>query len=198
MSNNTRTQSGAFVLEFALLASIISLCMIFVTNMTMRLILEGHLERLSYSGVSLIKERTTLYNADNKIKASEAVTLFAILKNSLSNTMSSFEEDKFGMILQQVNFQKKEAEEACEQPGPETNPAESECYETQWEPFYQGALTCTLGSNLSTKKELFAMTSRGRPMTLYEVTLCYKENNWVGNWADSLATVSASSVMMAR
>ena len=180
-------QSGVFTVEFALVASIIALFLVFISDVVTKQSMHGHLQRLSYSGVNVIKERTQLYTPelypDEYVKISNIQTqqLFRLLQNSMQRTMSGFNPGAFGMYLEQVLFEdndlSKPVPTVVNQPG----------------------MACTPRQKLESMTDLFLETSWGNAAPLYRVTLCYKSDNWFGALVDTeFTTVSASSIMIGR
>ena len=173
---------GVFTVEFALVASVIALFLVFISDAIIKQNVHGHIQRMSYSGVNIIKERTQLYSGSAEIEDSQADDLFRLLQNSMKRTMSGFRPGSFGMHLEQVLF----IDSDLEQPDPDI------------QPFSRG-LVCVPSESLASMTDLFFKTSWDRPATLYRVTLCYDTDNWFGALVGTDYTmVSASSVMIGR
>lgn len=188
---STSRQSGVFIIEFALVASILVLFLVFTSDVIGKQSMHGHLQRLSYSGVNVIKERTQLYTPElypdeeqyERVSADQANELFQLLQNSMQRTMSGFKPKAFGMYLEQVLFEDNNL----------SNPVA-----TELEPL-NSDLPCVPTHKLETMTELFLETSWGNAAPLYRVTLCYKSDNWFGALVDiEFTTVSTSSIMIGR
>ena len=180
-------QTGVFTIEFALVASIIAMFLVFISDVVGKQSMHGHLQRLSYSGVNVIKERTQLYTPelypDEYVEISniQAKQLFQLLQNSMQRTMSGFNSSAFGMHLEQVLFEDND----LNKPVPT--------------PVKQRGMACVPKQKLESMSDLFLETSWENAAPLYRVTLCYKSDNWFGSLVDTeFTTVSASSIMIGR
>ncbi|MFK0570902.1 tight adherence pilus pseudopilin TadF [Endozoicomonas sp.] len=184
---NRQKQQGVFAVEFALVGSIIALFLMFLSDIVVKENTLGHLQRLSYSGVNVIKERTQLYDESGEIVDKQVTQLYTLLSNSLRRTMSSFEPGSFGMHLEQVIF----TDADCEGSSP--------CLKEDANEFHKGLQGCASTSSLANMTELYLETSWGRAPTLYQVTLCYDGQNWYGDLIDKdFSLIRASSVMLGR
>ena len=183
---NKKKQQGVFTIEFALVASTIALFLMFLSDIVVKENTLGYLQRLSYSGVNVIKERTQLYDKSGDIEPEQVNQLFTLLKNSMQRNMSGFESSLFGMHLEQVVF----TDEGCSSDGV--------CLKTASEPWIRGD-NCSPEKSLSSKTELHFKTSWGRDPTFYQVTLCYEGQNWYGELiGEDFSSLRATSVMMGR
>lgn len=182
--NLRNRQQGVFMVEFALVASILALFLMFLSDIVVKENTLGHLQRLSYSGVNIIKERTQLYGRSEKATNTQFYQLFTLLKNSMKRNMSEFESDKFNMHLEQELLN-------CNGSGV--------CVQVSQSPLFSDG-GCTPEKSLRDKKrELYFKTSRGRPPALYQVTLCYEGQNWYGDLiGKDFSKLRATSVMMGR
>lgn len=181
-------QQGVFIVEFALIAMFITTFLVFVSDMTASQTMHGQLQRLSYSGVNIIKERTQLYGGSGRMTADQAGQLFGVLKNSLTRTMNGFEPDRFGMHVEQLIFNDAGN---CNETGDD-----DDC---GLESFSLGREGCLPALVLQNRNELFLKTSWGNPVTLYQVTLCYQGVNWYGNLVGKdFSRLQSSSLMMGR
>ena len=181
-------QSGVFLTEFAVVASVMALFMVFISDMVSKQTIQGHLQRLSYSGVNVIKERTQLYELefDEKNSPNQAQDLYEVLSASMKRTMSGFDNKKFGMYLEQLQLVENENNEDV----PALKQEHSKGM--QCRPATGQSLT-------ELDNSLFVETSWGRRATLYQVTLCYEGDNWYGDLVDeTFTTVRASSIMLGR
>ncbi len=168
------------MVEFAMIASVIALCLIFVTDMVGKQTLQGHLQRLSYSATNVIKERTQLYNKSTTISGTQVDKIYSLVTQSMARTMRGFDETLLGLHLEQQAFDDTEDQN----PLPATT-------------FTRG--TCTPVKALSTMSTLFLDTSWQRRATLYQVTLCYQDSNSFGALVGlDFSTVQASSIMLGR
>ncbi|AMO55933.1 hypothetical protein GZ77_07490 [Endozoicomonas montiporae] len=182
-------QRGVFTIEFALIASFIALVLVFISDMAARQTLQGHLQRLSYSGVNVIKERTQLYGSTSGLMThKQASQLFEILKRSMSRTISGFQADKIGLHIEQVMFN-----DAGNCSGNQNDDA------CRLASFSLGGSGCRSVIPVQNRTELFLKTSWGNPISLYQVTLCYEAPNWYGNViGDDFSKLQSTAFMMGR
>lgn len=147
--------------------------------MVVKLSVQGKLDRLSYSLVNVIKERTQLYGKDNfSIDESIVAEVYAIAISSLKRTMGSFEENKIGGEFELLQFVSGGTADITR---------------------INMGTGCELPSSIKQQQALSMMTSWGRRATLYKVTLCYETENWSGKLLDKeFSTVQSSSIMMGR
>ncbi|MGY0217813.1 tight adherence pilus pseudopilin TadF [Endozoicomonadaceae bacterium StTr2] len=183
-SQRMQYQSGNFLIEFALIASFMAMCMMFVTDMTIKQTIQGNLQRLSYSAVNVIKERTQLYNDSEVVSNQQVAQIYTLVSQSMERTMGDFDEDKLGMYLEQVRFQKVDGKDK-----PVLNN----------EPRSRGDVNCRPTRLLDDMDELFIDTSWGRKATLYRVSLCYEDDDRLSDFLGSeFTTVRANFIMLGR
>ena len=166
MKNSIYSKSkGNFTVEFAIVGVFFALLLVFSGDIIIKLSIKGKLERLSYSIVNIVKERTQLFGEDEySIDDTEAENAYTITVDSLKRTMSSFDESKFGFVLNAYRRSDYGTGDSIESLG-------------SWS---------QEGSNISCQsskpdKELIFQTSWGRSATFYQVTLCYASPNWFGS-----------------
>lgn len=103
-----KQQTGAFIIEFALLSTFLGLLFLFSIDAAIKLSVKGKLDRLSHSIVSIVKERTELYGGRFNINESgrkEATQLFNIAKGSLQRTIGAYNDTsniQFGMLIEEA------------------------------------------------------------------------------------------------
>lgn len=173
-------QQGVFTIEFALIAVFFSLLLVFSGDVIIKLSVKGKLDRLSYSLVNIIKERTELYTQDSKITAKEVDAIYSIAKNSLARTMGSFDANKLKILVEEQTFKDINTPDL-----PVKLPL--------------GKKACAVPQFLSALANLSVVSSWGRQVSLYRVTLCYETDNWIGSkLGRNFTTVTSSSVMIGR
>ncbi|MFH0290798.1 tight adherence pilus pseudopilin TadF [Vibrio owensii] len=179
MINLNSKHQGTFSVEFGLLVAVFSLMLIFTADMVVKLSVQGKLDRLSYSLVNVIKERTQLYGKDNFFIDEGIVSdVYAIALSSLKRTMGSFEENKIGGEFELLHFAPDGKADVTK---------------------INMGTGCVLSSSIEQQQDLSMVTSWGRRATLYKVTLCYETDNWSGKLLDKeFSTIQSSSIMMGR
>ncbi|WP_162063690.1 tight adherence pilus pseudopilin TadF [Vibrio taketomensis] len=174
-------QKGTFTIEFAIVGLFLSLLFVFAGDMTIKLAHKGKLDRLSYSLVNILKERTQLYGKDFNIKPAEIESIANIARDSLRRTVQQFDQASFGYLIESVTFDQEQ------------------------KPSYQFFNTngvgvrCQAAQSLNQMQHLSKVTTWGRRATLYRVTLCYETDNWIGDLLDvDFTTVQSDAVMIGR
>lgn len=179
MINLRSKQRGAFSIEFALLGVVFSTMLIFTADLVVKLSVQGKMDRLSYSLVNIIKERTQLYGKDNyDIDQAMVADIYSVARSSLNRTLGGYDSANFGgeFELLQFDFEGNASVSTIEQ-----------------------GRGCQLDQTISQMQDLSMVTSWGRRATLYRVTLCYETENWAGDLFDEdFTTIQSSSIMMGR
>ena len=183
------SQAGVFILELALVASVITLFLVFASDMVGKQTLQGHLQRLSYSAVNIIKERNQLYEQSDELNDAQVDQVKKIISQSMKRTMSSFDPNALGMHVEQLHLGTVEHQFARDITiGNDDDGIGG-----------GSSLACRPAKHLKEMTELHLETSWGRQATLYQVTLCYKGDNWFGSVVgEDYSTVKTSSIMLGR
>ena len=186
-------QKGTFAIEFALVGVFLAVIIAFSGDVIVKVSVKGKLDRLSYSIVSLAKEKTQLYGDDRyKIQNDDVDLLYTVAKNSLSRTIGDFESDKFGMIMEEQTYSGTSLDALYTR---RLGSADSSDGATA---------TCVEGTSLSTiegsdNTRLSVLTTWGRMASVYRVTMCYETENYVGSALGSdFTVVKSSSVILGR
>lgn len=179
--SSPRKQRGTFSVEFAIVGLFFSILLVFSGDVVMKLSLKGKLDRLSYSMVNILKERTQLYDEEYRINSSEARQLYVISQGSLERMGgSSFDNTKYRVVVEELTFASNGS----------PNPSAT---------FSFGPNVCTLSNRLSDLRHLSVITSWDRQATLYRVTLCYETDNWIGDiLGEDFKLVSSDAVIIGR
>lgn len=183
-------QSGNFSVEFAIVGVFFAVMLAFSGDIIIKLSTKGKLERLSFSLVNVLKERTRLYGdftpKDDEAEA-EAIQLEAIAVSSLGRTLGGFDAEKFGILVEAQTYTQATADNLVE-----TNDLQT----------YKNGQECIVSRKLdhADLRELSVVTSWNRQTSFYRVTLCYNTNDWYGRASGgSFPTlINSSSVMIGR
>ncbi|MGF1769718.1 pilus assembly protein TadF [Enterovibrio makurazakiensis] len=165
MTNLANKQRGTFTIELVVILIAFSFICVFTMDVVSKQAVVGKLDRLSYSTVSLVKERTQLFDGEDKMTISQTSTLFRLVSTSLDATMNGFESSRLGMVIEQQRFNS------------EQQPISAQ---TGVNIFDVGDYGCAPVKRLSLKSELAPVTNFGNRLTLYQITLCYKTDNMFG------------------
>ena len=184
MTNSTIKQHGNFTVEFAIIGVVLSLLFVFSGDVIIKLAHKGKLDRLSYSLVDIIKERTQLYNENYELTDENVNTVINIARSSLKRTLGSFDAQQFGYVVEAVTF------DAVQQPTYRVFPTGNNVV---------SAIRCQTRQSLGEMTHLSKITTWGRRATLYRVTLCYETDNWIGDLLGTEFTrVQSDAVIIGR
>jgi len=175
-------QRGAFAVEFSIVAAVFALILVFSGDIVMKLALKGKLDRLSYSLVNVMKERTQLYGESNDITRAQAQDLNDIARGSLRRTLGSFDESRYGILIEEQGFDGVGLSQA--------KPLKR----------YQfGARPCLVKQDLAALKSMSVVSSWGRQVPLYRITLCYQSENWIGSVVGKdYKSVASDAILIGR
>lgn len=176
MINSRSKQKGAFSIEFALLGVVFSTMLLFTADTVVKLSVQGKLDRLSYSLVNILKERTQLYaKDDHSLTNSMAQELFGFAQGSLNRTLGDYESIRLRGDIEVLSFDHNNR------------------LSTDSKTLNGG---CNSSQSIRHFESLSMTTSWGRRAALYRVTLCYDSNNWAFDGDDT--RLVSSSIMMGR
>ncbi len=189
ISHSRSRQTGTFAIELALVGVFMAICMAFISDMAGKQTLQGHLQRLSYSAVNIIKERTQLYSGDSNITAGQVDALYEIVSNSMARGMSGFDEQNLGMVVEQLKYDSDWSLD--------TNP------DAKTDTVIAKGFNCNLnsGSLLDSISQLHFDSNWGSIPAIYQVFLCYRDNNWFGHAIgedNDFVMVRSHSIMLGR
>lgn len=181
LKSMAKKQQGTFSVEFAIVGLMFSFLLVFSGDVIIKLSMKGKLDRLSYSMVNILKERTQLYNEDYKITQAEASELNTISRGSLTRmSASSFNTNDLQVIVEELTFADIGRPNAVRT-------------------FNFGRQICSLNTTLADLEHLSVVTSWDRQATLYRVSLCYETENWVGELlGGDFRVVSSDAVIIGR
>ena len=163
-----KSQSGSFVVEFAVISFILALLIAFCGDLVVRLSTKGKLDRAAYSAVTVIKERTALFDQvdlhllESDDQSQQFSDLKDIVKGSLVRTLGTgFSAENFGMTLDVIGY--------------------------SLDGQLMSAISFTLNEDEGISCEpavamntLLSSLQLDSTPSLYRVTLCYQTENWFG------------------
>ncbi len=185
MNNSSSRQLGNFSIEFALIAFIFMSIIVFLSHVTVTISTQGKLDRLSYSGVSVLKERNQLYGSEHyQVTNSEARYLETLLKSSMSRIGGGTKATIVIDAIESGNI-------SLDSDG---NKVVSSTFS-----YKNGPLSCSPTPKLTDSLNLVVETSWERFTSLYSVTICVETPNWYGDLVGAnFNQVSSTSIMMGR
>lgn len=179
--NSISNKRGNFTVEFAIVGLFLSILFVFSVDVIVKLSIKGKLDRLSYSLVSILKERTQLYDDDFIITQLDTSSLAKIASKSMERTMSSFSDERFGVTIEELTFKKIGVIDKVVS------------YD------YGDRYQCKIINPLDKSENLSVVTTWNRQASLFRVTLCYKTDNLIGDFLGiDFSNVSSSSVIIGR
>lgn len=182
----TRPVRGVFTIEVAIIALFMSAVLVFTSDMVVKQSVQGMLDRMSYSAVSVLKERTQLYADANVVMTDAQVDeLNNIVRQSLKRTMANFELPRYSAFYQQFHFTN-----SGEQGAPTERRRGGVTDQTCQPP---------VRLSLTQAQRLSPITNEGRRADVFQVTLCYRTENWYGQLINkNFEWVSSTSVLIGR
>jgi tight adherence protein F len=177
--NNKKKQAGVFIVEFALLATFMSLLILFTADVVIKQNMLGNLDKLSYSAVNLLKERNELYAGEEEATEQEVIDVRNLLVTSLSDSIGGFELNEFSLTFEQQLVDNDNHTAT----GPEFN-LNGGC-----------TINTSLASLITAIPGLAPISNGGRRARVYQVTLCYNTTNFFGA---GKTTISAFSFSLGR
>jgi tight adherence protein F len=180
VTNLKYKQKGTFAIEFAIVGLFLGILLMVTIDSTIKISTKGKLDRLSFSSVNLLKERTQLYNESYLTTQADANLVFDVVKSSFGRTLANFDSTKFGALIEEQTYQSDGTANTLVT--------------------YTEGTNCQPSQTLSSVEgDLSVVTSWGRQATLYRVTLCYETENLIANLLNAgFTTVQSSSVIVGR
>jgi tight adherence protein F len=188
--NFSSEQRGNFTVEFAIVGVIFALLLVFSGDLIVKLSVKGKLDRMAFSAVSVLKERTELFDKqpsndkealgdkytldDNTFDVTDkqALDTYRIVEHAMQRTMGHFDSRRFGFVLdvRRGNYVK------------------------HWTP-----TTGIYCQSIMPARNLSFTTIWGRPATIYQISLCYRTDNGFGALiGQNFRQVSSRAVMIGR
>jgi tight adherence protein F len=179
VTNSISSQRGSFSIEFAIVGVCFSLLLIFASDLVVKMSMKGKLDRLSFSAVSILKERTQLYDQVSSSNYSQAKQIYEITSLSLNRMSNTFSRDRFGVHVEEMTFSKTG----------KRNPIVT----------HQFGLPFTTSQLITDLESLSVLSSWGRRVPLYRVSVCYQTDNWFGSLIGAnYDLVCSESIMIGR
>ncbi|GAB2651537.1 tight adherence pilus pseudopilin TadF [Vibrio panuliri] len=184
MISLTSKQRGTFSIEMAIVGVFFSLLFVFSGDVIIKLTHKGKLDRLSYSLVNIVKERTQLYSKSYRLTDANVNTAIKIAKASFKRTTNQFDATSFGYVVESVTFD-------------QAHKPIYDVFRSQNSPTL--GIRCNVAKTLNNMTHLSKITTWGRPSSLYRVTLCYETDNWIGDLlGESFTRVQSDALMIGR
>ncbi len=192
-------QAGSFTVEFVMIATFFSLVLAFTGDIVDKLAMKGKLDRLSFSAVSLLKERTQFYSdcsGDSdcdpyKLTQDDVNAIYQLLEGSLTRTTGSHAVHNLTALFEEQLYDQENSPLDVGVYVPYTE--EGEATVINCEPHEDDGLAVI-------ENKIGVTTSWGRKARLYQVTLCYETGSWFGRvtGAEKLTHVSSTAVIIGR
>lgn len=165
---------GVFTIELAIVLAIMSGTFVLVLNHLMAFSKKGPLDRAAYSLVTILSERTQLFDENVELCSTSAACdqlaedAFTITTNSMRRMNQSFDIGKLGMRIDQVSIShsfdsKGNITYTLDSHSPLFHGNTSQCS-------FPGVTDVT---NVTTATELLPLTDKGTYLPMYQVSLCY-------------------------
>lgn len=164
-------QAGAFTVELALVLMVFAGLFVAIANHLLAVDRKGQLDRATYSLTTILAERKQLFDANLDICAGDCRETehvsFSIVSASLKRMSQSFDKTKLGMRIDEIRLEEK------------LDSSGKLVYKRVQKTLTKGAIHgCNFPdmSDMTKEKalELLPVTSRGRRLPMYQVSLCYE------------------------
>lgn len=96
-------RKGAIAVEFAVVSLLLISFIFFFADIVIRESTAGAMDRLSYSMAGVIRERTQLYNSDERINQTDVDQLYRLAQKALSDM--HIDASQLEMSVQEMHFQ---------------------------------------------------------------------------------------------
>lgn len=201
MSDRMRErQRGAFAVEFSIIGIIMFALLFFSVDVAIKLGMKGRLDRLSYSAVNLIKEQTSL--AEDY--SFSATNVFKIIRNSLYRTTAqgAFDENNLTVLVEILSTEISGNALSTTQTSSLSGNSSSPLGTGSGTPLknYVDSLATSVvtetddsGNTQDIILTLAPYLGDGNYADVYQVSVCYKTENWYGEFIDSINNSGGSS-----
>ncbi|SON52727.1 putative Flp pilus assembly protein TadF [Vibrio tapetis subsp. tapetis] len=189
-------QKGSFAVELAMVLVFASGIFLVVVNYMIAINKKGQLDRATYSLTTILSERKQLFDADMNICAGNCRktenTAFVIASASMKRMIPNFDKTKFGMRIDEIRLEEDLSA------GGKVN------YRRVHKTLTKGNIHGCEFPNMSdvTKDkaiDMLPVTSKGRRLPLYQVSLCYEiPTNLLGVASGEVFRLVSSSYSFAR
>jgi tight adherence protein F len=189
-------QKGSFAVELAMVLVFASGIFLVVVNHMLAINKKGQLDRATYSMTTIFAERKQLFNANMDICAGDCRktehNAFAIASASMKRMIPNFDKTKFGMRIDEIRLEETAVS------GGKVN------YRRVQKTLTKGNIQgCDFPdmSDITKQKaiEMLPVTSRGRRLPMYQVSLCYEiPTNLIGIANGEVFRLVSSSYSFAR
>ncbi|MFA0231285.1 tight adherence pilus pseudopilin TadF, partial [Vibrio sp. 10N.261.45.A7] len=164
-------QKGAFAVELAMVLVFASGIFVVVVNHMLAINKKGQLDRASYSLTTIFAERKQLFNANMDICAGDCRktehNAFVIASASMKRMIPNFDKNKFGMRIDEIRLEETALS------GGKVNYRRVQ--KTLTKGSIHGCDFPDMGDITKEKAiEILPITSRGRRLPMYQVSLCYE------------------------
>ncbi|WP_035415954.1 tight adherence pilus pseudopilin TadF [Ferrimonas kyonanensis] len=170
MHNNH--QRGAFAIEMAFVLAFLAMLFLFSTDLSQQLLNRTRLDRVSYSLVNVVKERTRFYAGREPVSQQDFDQLTQIAARLLARESVEL-SDSFGIALQSL---------VDGQP-------------VRFSKSYLDALPCLPEQDIQALTELVPENDAGKRYPLYQVTLCLNSQAWFDKAAGDHLLASSSTMV---
>lgn len=173
MRSRVHNQQGAFAIELAFVLAFMVTLFLFCIDLSTQVLNRAKLDRLSYSLVSLVKERQRFFEERTELSETDFNQLQTIAAQMLSN--ESGQTVDFGI---QVDSLIEGRSQSFNQP-------------------YPGETGCEPETPIAQLSQLVPSKASGDEFPLYQVTLCLGSDAWFDR-SRGIALIRSSSVMAGR
>lgn len=143
-------QKGVFMIEMSFVMFFLAALLFFTGDIAYKLFNRVNLDRVSYSLVNIVKERTRFYDGRLELIESDVSELHTLAKRLLNG------HSQFGLRVESLINEQPQGYDQSE----------------------GDSISCKKTDSLSKRGNLAPENLKNEKFPLYQVTLCYKVNNW--------------------
>lgn len=188
-------QHASVAVECCLLISLFGFLLVYLTFITVCISTQGKLDRLSYSLVGILRERTVLYPRQQRLTPADVEELYAVAKIILHDMHINGDLSNLSIKAEELVF--REDETANNTLVNRTSPAPGGGIPKYH--FYRAGKTndnCEAPARLDTLGTLSPDPKLDGKQPLYQVTLCYQIG--ISNTFNKLGNITAYAIAVAR
>ncbi|OVZ94332.1 pseudopilin [Yersinia kristensenii] len=178
---------GAIIVEFVFVVFITTLFIKILLSVSEYYSTVGKLDRISYSLVGVVRERTRLYNNDNVLTQAQVNEIKKLADSMLAN--SHYPQTDLAIKIETIHFRHTDSSEI------ENRHIDDE------KSFSFNIGVCEPDESLNELSQLSSFSLAGRWIPLYQVTLCLPTTPWyrvLFKSRGNIAPIKSSSIAMER
>jgi tight adherence protein F len=184
-------RKGSIAVEFVAISLVLVTFIFFFADLVVKESTSGAMDRLSYSMAGILRERTQLYNADERISQADVDQLWQLAEKTLRNMNVVGDASLLQMDVQEIHFQSLDEQ---------TSQVKADDYSVHLTS-HIGEGTCQPDFPLEHFRTTLApVGSYERIVPIVQVTVCLPSTSWFSRLFEREKTqlISSHSIVMVR